>query len=78
MYWNSRKQQSVARSTPEAEAIAMSSAMFSESSNVQSQAGLQVKEGNEVEGIAQDAVRFDRNKGPAGRRQPAACNAHDS
>ena len=35
IYWSSRKQQSVARSTPEAEAIAMSGAMFSEAINVQ-------------------------------------------
>ena len=35
VYWSSRKQQSVARSTPEAEAIAMSGAMFSEAINVQ-------------------------------------------
>ena len=35
VYWSSRKQQSAARSTPEAEAFAMSSAVFSESINVQ-------------------------------------------
>ena len=35
VYWSSRKQQSVARSTPEAEAIAMSGAMFSEAINTQ-------------------------------------------
>ena len=35
VYWSSRKQQSVARSTPEAEAIAMSGAMFSEAINRQ-------------------------------------------
>ena len=33
VYWSSRKQQSVARSTPEAEAIAMRGAMFSEAIN---------------------------------------------
>ena len=35
IYWSSRKQTSVARSTPEAELIAMSSAMFTEVINVQ-------------------------------------------
>ena len=35
VYWSSRNQQSVARSTPEAEAIAMSRAMFSEAINMQ-------------------------------------------
>ena len=35
VYWSSRKQQSVASSTPEAEAIAMSGAMFSEAINTQ-------------------------------------------
>ena len=35
VYWSSRKQQSVACSTPEAEAIAMSGAMFSEAINTQ-------------------------------------------
>ena len=36
VFWSSRKQSSVARSTPEAEAIAMSTAMFSEAINIQS------------------------------------------
>ena len=35
IYWSSREQTSVARSTPEAELIAMSSAMFTEVFNVQ-------------------------------------------
>ena len=36
VFWSSRKQSSVARSAPEAEAIAMSAAMFSEAINIQS------------------------------------------
>ena len=35
IFWSSRKQSSVARSTPEAEAIAMAAAMFSEAINAQ-------------------------------------------